>query len=150
MIKRVFTKKIFVGNVAVGGDAPISTQSMTYSNTADVDATVEQIKRLHFAGCDIVRCAVPNMETALALKEIKSRIELPLVADIHFNHKLALEAAKVVDCIRINPGNIGSKEKVKEVVKACKERNLPIRIGVNAGSLEKSLTTSMVPLQKRW
>jgi (E)-4-hydroxy-3-methylbut-2-enyl-diphosphate synthase len=137
MIKRVFTKKIFVGNVAVGGDAPISTQSMTYSNTADVDATVEQIKRLHFAGCDIVRCAVPNMETALALKEIKSRIELPLVADIHFNHKLALEAAKVVDCIRINPGNIGSKEKVKEVVKACKERNLPIRIGVNAGSLEK-------------
>ncbi len=137
MINRIPTKKIYVGNVAVGGDAPISTQSMTYSNTRDVQATVEQIKRLHFAGCDIVRCAVPDMEDALALKEIKKQIELPLVADIHFNHKLALVAAEVVDCIRINPGNIGSKQKVAEVVKACKERNIPIRIGVNAGSLEK-------------
>jgi len=137
MINRVKTKKIYVGNVAVGGDAPISVQSMTYSNTRDVEQTVSQIKRLHFAGCDIVRCAVPEMEDALALKEIKKQIELPLVADIHFNHKLALVAAEVVDCIRINPGNIGSKEKVAEVVKACKERNIPIRIGVNAGSLEK-------------
>ena len=137
MIKRVPTKKIYVGDVAVGGDAPISVQSMTYSKTSDVKETVEQINRLHFAGCDIVRCAVPDMEDALALKEIKKQISLPLVADIHFNHKLALVAAEVVDCIRINPGNIGSKEKVAEVVKACKERNLPIRIGVNAGSLEK-------------
>jgi len=137
MIKRVHTKKIYVGDVAIGGDAPISVQSMTYSKTSDVEATVEQINRLHFAGCDIVRCAVPDMEDALALKEIKEKISLPLVADIHFNHKLALVAAEVVDCIRINPGNIGSKEKVAEVVKACQERSLPIRIGVNAGSLEK-------------
>jgi len=137
MINRVKTKQIFVGNVAVGGDAPISTQSMTYSKTSDVASTVEQIKRLHFAGCDIVRCAVPDMEDALALKSIKEQIELPLVADIHFNYKLALVAAEVVDCIRINPGNIGSKEKVAEVVKACQARNIPIRIGVNAGSLEK-------------
>lgn len=110
---------------------------MTYSQTADVEATVEQINRLHFAGCDIVRVAVPDMEDALALKSIKERISLPLIADIHFNHKLALIAAEVVDCIRINPGNIGSKQKVAEVVKACQERNIPIRIGVNAGSLEK-------------
>lgn len=121
----------------MGGDAPISVQSMTYSQTADVEATVEQINRLHFAGCDIVRVAVPDMEDALALKSIKERISLPLIADIHFNHKLALIAAEVVDCIRINPGNIGSKQKVAEVVKACQERNIPIRIGVNAGSLEK-------------
>lgn len=137
MIKRYPTKKIYVGNVGVGGDAPISTQSMTYSNTKDIQTTVEQIKRLHFAGCDIVRCAVVDEEDAKALKAIKEQIELPLVADIHFNHKLALIASEVVDCIRINPGNIGSKEKVKEVVKACQARNLPIRIGVNAGSLEK-------------
>ena len=137
MIKRYPTKKIFVGDVAVGGDAPISVQSMTYSDTRDVAATVEQINRLHFAGCDIVRVAVPDMEDALALKAIKEQISLPLVADIHFNYKLALIAAESVDCIRINPGNIGEKWKVKEVVKACQERNLPIRIGVNAGSLEK-------------
>ena len=139
MINRYKTKKIFVGDVAVGGDAPISVQSMTYSKTHDVEATVEQINRLHFAGCDIVRVSCPDMEDALALSEIKKRTSLPLVADIHFNHKIALEAAKVVDCIRINPGNIGSKEKIKEVVKACKERNIPIRIGVNAGSLEKEI-----------
>jgi len=137
MIKRYPTKKIYVGNVAVGGDAPISVQSMTYSQTANVAETVEQINRLHFAGCDIVRVAVPDMEDALALKSIKEQISLPLIADIHFNHKLALIAAEVVDCIRINPGNIGSKQKVAEVVKACQERNIPIRIGVNAGSLEK-------------
>jgi (E)-4-hydroxy-3-methylbut-2-enyl-diphosphate synthase len=110
---------------------------MTYSDTHNIPATVEQINRLHFAGCDIVRVAVPDMEDALALKSIKEQISLPLVADIHFNHKLALIAAESVDCIRINPGNIGSKQKVAEVVKACQERNIPIRIGVNAGSLEK-------------
>ncbi len=137
MIKRYPTKKIYVGNVAIGGDAPISVQSMTYSDTKNVTATVEQINRLHFAGCDIVRVAVPDMEDALALKEIKKQISLPLVADIHFNYKYALIAAETVDCIRINPGNIGEKWKVKEVVKACSERNIPIRIGVNAGSLEK-------------
>lgn len=137
MIERVKTKKIYVGDVAVGGDAPISVQSMTYSQTQDVVATVEQINRLHFAGCDIVRVAVPDMEDALALKSIKEQISLPLVADIHFNYKLALVAAEVVDCIRINPGNIGEQSRVKDIVKACQERNIPIRIGVNAGSLEK-------------
>ncbi len=137
MKERYKTKKIYVGNVAVGGDAPISVQSMTFSNTKDIEATVEQINRLHFAGCDIVRVAVPEMEDALALKEIKSRVSLPIVADIHFNYRLALEAAKWVDCIRFNPGNIGEKGRIKEIVKACQERNLPIRVGVNAGSLEK-------------
>ena len=137
MKERYPTKKIFVGGVAVGGDAPISVQSMTYSNTHDIDATVEQINRLHFAGADMVRVAVPQMEDALALREIRERISIPLIADIHFHYKLALEAAKWVDCIRFNPGNIGEKSRIKEIVKACKERSLPIRIGVNAGSLEK-------------
>ena len=137
MITRYPTKKIYVGDVAVGGDAPISVQSMTYSRTHDVQATVEQIKRLHFAGCDIVRVAVPNMEDALALKSIKEQISIPLIADIHFNYRLALVAAESVDCIRFNPGNIGEKSRIKEIVKACQERSLPIRIGVNAGSLEK-------------
>ena len=137
MIKRYPTKQIFVGNVPIGGDAPIPVQSKTFTKTSDVKATVEQITKLHFAGADIVRVAVPNMEAALALKEIKSQVQLPLVADIHFHHKLALIAAEVVDCIRINPGNIGDKKRVQEVVKACTERNIPIRIGVNSGSLEK-------------
>ncbi len=137
MIKRYPTRQIFVGNVPVGGDAPISVQSMTYSRTADVEATVEQINRLHFAGADIVRVAVPDYEDAEALKEIRERTSLPLVADIHFNYRLALIAAEHVDCIRINPGNIGEKSRVEEVVRACKERNIPIRIGVNCGSLEQ-------------
>jgi (E)-4-hydroxy-3-methylbut-2-enyl-diphosphate synthase len=110
---------------------------MTYSRTADVAATVEQINRLHFAGADIVRVAVPDYEDAEALKAIRAQTSLPLVADIHFNYRLALIAAESVDCIRINPGNIGEKSRVKEVVKACTERNIPIRIGVNCGSLEK-------------
>lgn len=139
MIKRYPTKKIYVGDVAIGGDAPISVQSMTFTKTHDVDATVEQINRLHFAGCDIVRVSVPDEESAAALKEIKKRIAIPLVADIHFNYRLALIAAESVDCIRINPGNIGEKSRILEVVRACRERNLPIRIGVNAGSLEKHL-----------
>jgi len=137
MIKRYPTKKIYIKDVAIGGDAPISVQSMTYSDTRDVAATLEQIKRLHFAGADIVRVAVPDMEAALALKQISKESTLPLVADIHFNYKLALEAAKWVDCIRFNPGNISDKHKIKEIVKACQDRKLPIRIGVNAGSLEK-------------
>lgn len=135
-IKRYPTKKIFVGDVAIGGDAPISVQSMTFSKTSDIEATVEQIKLLHFAGADIVRVAVPDIEAANALKAIKEQTSLPLVADIHFNYKLALIAAEVVDCIRLNPGNIGNKQRVAEVVKVCKERNIPIRIGVNCGSLE--------------
>ena len=137
MKERYPTKKIFVGDVAVGGDAPISIQSMTFSDTSDIEATVEQINRLHFAGANMVRVAVPNMQSAYALKEIKKRISLPLIADIHFNYKLALEASSWVDCIRFNPGNIGEKGRIKEIVRACKERDIPIRVGVNAGSLEK-------------
>lgn len=137
MIQRYSTKQIKIANIPIGGDAPIPVQSMTFSKTRDVKATVEQIKRLHFAGCDIVRVAVPEYEDAYALKAIKEQISLPLVADIHFNYRLALIAAEVVDCVRINPGNIGEKSRVKEVVKACQERNIPIRIGVNSGSLEK-------------
>lgn len=137
MIKRYPTKKIYVGDVPIGGDAPIPVQSMTFSKTSDVKATVEQIRRLHFAGADIVRVAVPDKAAANALKEIKQQVSLPIVADIHFNYRLALIAAEVVDCIRINPGNIGDKKRVQEVVKACQQRNLPIRIGVNCGSLEK-------------
>ena len=122
MIKRRKTKQIKVGNVFVGGDAKISVQSMTFSKTADIEATVAQINRLHFAGCDIVRVAVPDEESAKALKQIKAQIKLPLVADIHFNYRLALIAAESVDCIRINPGNIGEKSRVGEVVKSSKER----------------------------
>ncbi|MDX9743415.1 MAG: flavodoxin-dependent (E)-4-hydroxy-3-methylbut-2-enyl-diphosphate synthase [Arcobacteraceae bacterium] len=136
MINRYKTKKIYVGSVAIGGDAPISVQSMTFTKTDDVKATVEQIRLLHFAGADIVRVAVPDMEAALALKEIKKQVSLPIVADIHFNYRLALEASKWVDCIRFNPGNIGEQNRIKEIIKACKERNLPVRIGVNCGSLE--------------
>ena len=148
MINRYKTKKIYVGDVPVGGDADIPVQSMTYSKTRDVDATVEQIKRLHFAGCDIVRVAVPDYEDARALKAIKEQISLPLVADIHFNYRLALIASEVVDCIRINPGNIGEKSRVKEVVKACTERNIPIRIGVNSGSLEEQFDNKYGPTPK--
>jgi (E)-4-hydroxy-3-methylbut-2-enyl-diphosphate synthase len=136
MINRYETKKIFVGDVAVGGDAPISVQSMTYTKTSDIEATVEQIRRLHFAGADIVRLAVPDIEAANALKSIKEQTSLPIVADIHFNYKLALKAAEVVDCIRFNPGNIGEQSRIKEIIKACKDRKIPVRIGVNCGSLE--------------
>ena len=136
MVNRRKTKKIYIADVAIGGDSPISTQSMTYSKTEDIDSTLEQIKRLHFAGADIVRIAVPDMNAAKALAKIKQNSSLPIVADIHFNYKLAIEAAKVVDCIRFNPGNIGEQSRIKEIVKVCKERNLPIRIGVNCGSLE--------------
>lgn len=135
--KRYKTKQIVVGNVLVGSDAPISVQSMTFSKTSDLETTKAQIDRLQLAGCDIVRVAVSDIEDANALKALKSMISLPLVADIHFRYKFALIAAESVDCIRINPGNIGSKEKIKAVVNACQERGIPIRIGVNAGSLEK-------------
>ena len=134
---RFKTKQISVGDVLVGGDAPISVQRMTFSKTADIEATKVQIDCLQLAGCDIVRVAVSDMEDANALKTLKSSISLPLVADIHFRYKFALIAAESVDCIRINPGNIGSKDKIKAVVSACMERGIPIRIGVNAGSLEK-------------
>lgn len=129
-----------VGGLPLGGGSPISVQSMTKTKTADVLATVEQIHRLEEAGCQIVRCAVPDRESALALKEIKKNISIPLVADIHFNHEYALLAAEAgVDKLRINPGNIGSEDKVRAVVGAAKERHIPIRIGVNSGSLPKDL-----------
>ncbi|PID47712.1 MAG: 4-hydroxy-3-methylbut-2-en-1-yl diphosphate synthase [Proteobacteria bacterium] len=137
MIKRYKTKQIKVGGVPIGGFAPIPVQSMTFSKTRDVEATLDQIKRLHFAGCDIVRVAVPEYEDARALRAIKEQSSLPIVADIHFNYRLALMAAEVVDCVRVNPGNIGNKKRMGEVVKACQQRNIPIRIGVNSGSLEK-------------
>lgn len=139
MIKRFKTRQIKIGDIPIGGDAPIPVQSMTFSKTNDVKATLEQINRLAVVGCDIVRVSVPTKKDAEALKEIKAKSPLPIVADIHFNHNLALIAAESVDCIRINPGNIGSNEKVKEVVKACKERSIPIRIGINGGSLEERI-----------
>ncbi len=130
------TRQICVGGVRIGGDAPISVQSMTFSKTHDVKATLEQINRLYFAGADLVRCAVLNEEDINGLAEVKKESPLPIVADIHFNYRYALKVAKFVDAIRINPGNIGGKERIKAVVEACKERSLPIRIGVNSGSLE--------------
>ncbi|MCR8696755.1 MULTISPECIES: flavodoxin-dependent (E)-4-hydroxy-3-methylbut-2-enyl-diphosphate synthase [Campylobacter] len=136
-MKRYKTRQIQVGSVKIGGNAPISVQSMTFSKTRDVKETLEQINRLYFAGCDIVRCAVFNKDDIEGLREVKKSSPLPIVADIHFNHLYALAVAEFVDAIRINPGNIGGKEKIKKVVNACKERNLPIRIGVNSGSLEE-------------
>ncbi len=134
------TKKIRVGNIYIGGDAPISIQSMTNTKTSDVQATVRQIRALADAGCEIVRVAVPDMEAAEAIAEIKKQITLPLVADIHFDYRLALKAIENgADKIRINPGNIGSIDRVREVVKLAKARDIPIRIGVNSGSLEKEL-----------
>lgn len=129
-----------VGGVKIGGDYPVSIQSMTNTDTKDVSATVAQIKRLQTAGCEIVRVAVLDMEAAEAVAEIKKQIAIPLVSDIHFDYKLALKCIEGgVDKVRINPGNIGSKERVKAVVDACKARQIPIRIGVNGGSLEKDL-----------
>lgn len=134
------TKQILVGNVPVGGGAPVSIQSMCNTKTHDVPATVEQILRLEEAGCEIVRVAVPDMAAARAVGRIKSGIHIPLVADIHFDYKLALEcAAQGVDKIRINPGNIGGEDRVKAVADACQAGKIPIRIGVNGGSLEKEL-----------
>ena len=134
------TKKIMVGAVLVGGGAPVSIQSMCSTKTDDVSATVDQILRLEEAGCEIVRVAVPDMAAARAVGPIKSRIHIPLVADIHFDYKLALECvAQGIDKIRINPGNIGSPGRVEAVASVCKERHIPIRVGVNGGSLEKEL-----------
>lgn len=139
-IKRRKSRQIFIGDVAVGGDAPISVQSMTNTDTCDVDATVAQIRRLEDACADIVRVSVPSMDAAEAFKKIREQVNVPLVADIHFDHKIALKVAEYgVDCLRINPGNIGREDRVRAVIDAAKARNIPIRIGVNAGSLEKEL-----------
>ncbi|HEX3075270.1 MAG TPA: flavodoxin-dependent (E)-4-hydroxy-3-methylbut-2-enyl-diphosphate synthase [Lachnospiraceae bacterium] len=137
---REHTKVIQIGTKVIGGGNPILIQSMTNTKTEDVKATINQIKELEEVGCDIIRCAVPTMEAALALKEIRKDITIPLVADIHFDYRLAIAAMENgADKIRINPGNIGSRENVKAVVHAAKERNIPIRVGVNSGSLEKSI-----------
>ncbi|MXZ13451.1 MAG: flavodoxin-dependent (E)-4-hydroxy-3-methylbut-2-enyl-diphosphate synthase [Candidatus Dadabacteria bacterium] len=134
------SRQISIGNVKIGGGAPVSVQSMTITDTRDVASTVSQIKRLEDAGCDIVRVAVPDMDAARALGAIRKGIRIPLVSDIHFDYKLALESIKQgVDGMRINPGNIGAKYRIKAVVDACRERGIPIRIGVNSGSLQKDI-----------
>ena len=135
-MKRRITQSIYVGNVEVGGNSKITVQSMTKTDTRDVESTIYEIRLLEEAGCEIVRCAVPDIEAAKALKEIKKQSKIPIVADIHFHHQIAIESIKSgVDCLRLNPGNIRDPEKVKMVVKEAKERNIPIRIGVNFGSL---------------
>lgn len=139
-IKRRKSRQIHVGGVAVGGDAPISVQSMTNTETCDVDATVAQIEAIQGAGADIVRVSVPSLDAAEAFRAIRARVSVPLVADIHFDHRIALKVAQYgVDCLRINPGNIGRDDKVREVIAAARDRGIPIRIGVNAGSLGKDL-----------
>jgi (E)-4-hydroxy-3-methylbut-2-enyl-diphosphate synthase len=139
-IQRRLSRKIFVGNVAVGGDAPISVQSMTNTETCDVAATVAQIEAIQRAGADIVRVSVPSMEAAEAFGLIKKAVTIPLVADIHFDYRIALRVAELgVDCLRINPGNIGKEERIQAVVNSARDKGIPIRIGVNAGSLEKDI-----------
>jgi (E)-4-hydroxy-3-methylbut-2-enyl-diphosphate synthase len=139
-IKRRRSRQIFVGNVAVGGDAPISVQSMTNTDTCDVAATVAQVQAIADAGADIVRISVPTMDAAEAFRKIRAQVSVPLVADIHFDHRIALKVAEYgVDCLRINPGNIGRDDKVREVINSARDKGIPIRIGVNAGSLGKEL-----------
>lgn len=139
MFPRRKSRKVKVGKQFIGGDAPVTLQSMTTADTIDVKATVEQIHGLEEVGCDIARASTPTIEAAKALKEIKENISIPLVADIHFDYRIALEAAKYADKLRINPGNIGGIDKLGQVVKAAKDYGIPIRIGVNLGSLEKDL-----------
>ncbi|WIV10894.1 flavodoxin-dependent (E)-4-hydroxy-3-methylbut-2-enyl-diphosphate synthase [Proteiniborus sp. MB09-C3] len=134
------SKEIFIGNVGIGGEQPITVQSMTNTDTRDAEKTIKQILELEKEGCDLVRVAVPDKEAAEAIKRIKQGINIPLIADIHFDYRLALNSIKNgVDGLRINPGNIGSKDKVREVVLACKERQIPIRIGVNSGSIKREV-----------
>lgn len=141
-MERRRTRKLKVGNVFIGGDSPVTVQSMTNTDTRDVLSTVKQIKELEKAKCDIIRVAVPDLEAAVAIKEIKRSINIPIVADIHFDYKLAIESINNgVDALRINPGNIGSFQSVKSVVEAAKYKSVPIRIGVNSGSLEKTFLT---------
>ena len=139
-ITRRKSRQIMVGDVAVGGDAQISVQSMTNTETTDVDATLDQIKQMETAGVDIARVSVPTMDAAAAFKQIRSQVRVPLVADIHFDYRIALKVLEYgADCLRINPGNIGNEERVRAVIDSAKDRNIPLRIGVNAGSLGKAL-----------
>ena len=139
-ITRKHTREIQIGNRAIGGNQPILIQSMTNTRTEDVKGTIAQIQRLTAAGCEIIRCAVPTMEAAEAIAEIKKGITIPLVADIHFDYRLAIAAMEYgADKIRINPGNIGARERIQAVIDVAKERNIPIRVGVNSGSLGKEL-----------
>lgn len=152
MIKRIDTRKIMVGDVQIGGKDEVIIQSMTNTKTKDVNSTVKQILDLENAGCQIIRVACLDIEDAKAIKQIKQQIHIPIVADIHFDYRIALQAIESgVDKIRINPGNIGNEERIKKVVDACKEHKIPIRIGVNGGSLEKDLLDEMVDQQlKQW
>ena len=151
MTYRERTRTVNIGGRVIGGGNPIAIQSMTNTPTEDVGATVAQIRKLEAAGCEIIRCTVPTAEAARALAEIKRQISIPLVADIHFDHRMAIAAIENgADKIRINPGNIGGGEKVKAVVEAARERNIPIRIGVNSGSLEKELVEKYRGVTGSW
>ena len=150
MIKRRLTKQIHIGSVKIGANSPISVQSMCNTDTRDVEKTCRQINELADAGCDIVRLAILNKDAAFAIKDIVKKVSTPLVADIHFDYRLALECINNgISALRINPGNIGKRENVEKVVKLAKQQNIPIRIGVNAGSLEKHLLEKDIPLSEK-
>ena len=150
MIKRRISKQIQIGNVKIGGDAPVSVQSMCNTDTRDVKATHAQIQELEDAGCEIVRLAVLNKDAASAIKEIKKHTKIPVIADIHFDYRLAIQCIENgIDALRLNPGNIGKDENVKKVVALAKTNNVPIRIGINAGSLEKELAALDIPLHEK-
>ena len=150
MIKRRLSKQIQIGNVKIGGDAPVSVQSMCNTDTRDVKATVNQIKDLENAGCEIIRLAVLNKDAAAAIKDIKQQVKIPVIADIHFDYRLAIQCIENgIDALRLNPGNIGRDENVKKVVALAKTNNVPIRIGINAGSLEKELAALDIPLHEK-
>lgn len=150
MINRRVSKQIQIGNVKIGGDAPISVQSMCNTDTRDVDATVRQIKELEDAGCELIRLAVLNKDAAAAIKEIKKQVNIPVIADIHFDYRLAIQCIENgIDALRLNPGNIGRDENVKKVVSLAKTNNIPIRIGINAGSLEKNIAAMDLPLHEK-
>lgn len=151
MIKRRETKQISIGNIKIGGNAPISVQSMCNTDTRDVEKTLAQINELAAAGCDIVRLAVLNKDAAESIKEIVKKSPVPLVADIHFDYRLAIQCINNgINALRLNPGNIGKRENVEKVVSLAKQQKIPIRIGVNAGSLEKELLDTDMPLSEKW
>ncbi len=150
MIKRRHSKQIQIGNVKIGGDAPISVQSMCNTDTRDIKKTVAQIKELEEAGCELIRLAVLNKDAADAIKEIKKQVQIPVIADIHFDYRLAIQCIENgIDALRLNPGNIGRTENVKKVVSLAKTNNVPIRIGINAGSLDKNIAALDIPLHEK-